>query len=82
MDGRGDLTALIGAAHLHADDGIGMPEDPATAKAGLGSGIVEALARQLPASVVLTHSRPGASISIVHRDAAVAAGEVTSPLAV
>ena len=33
------------------DTGIGMPEDAADAKPGLGTGIVEALARQLGATV-------------------------------
>ena len=49
-----------------SDDGIGIPTDPAAAKPGLGTGIVEALARQLDAKVVINDSGPGTKVSIVH----------------
>ena len=52
------------------DDGIGMPREPSAAKPGLGTGIVEALARQLRAEVLITASNPGTQVSIVHSHAA------------
>ena len=48
------------------DDGIGMPADHADAKPGLGTGIVEALSKQLGASVTVSDAKPGTMISIVH----------------
>jgi len=48
------------------DDGIGFPHDGAVIRPGLGTGIVEALARQLDASVTIHHDHPGTSVSIVH----------------
>ena len=48
------------------DDGVGMPTDAARTKPGLGTSIVEALARQLDASVRVSNARPGAKVSIVH----------------
>lgn len=50
-----------------SDNGIGMPEDMNEAKAGLGTNIVEALARRLEAEVVLADAGPGTTVSIVHR---------------
>ena len=49
------------------DTGIGMPQDRADAKPGLGTGIVEALARQLDAVVTVEASQPGTTVSIVHK---------------
>ncbi|MEJ0066593.1 MAG: sensor histidine kinase [Caulobacteraceae bacterium] len=57
-----------------ADNGIGMSPHAAP-KAGLGSSIVEALAKQLGARVEVADAGPGASISIVHTGAPVARGE-------
>ena len=51
-----------------SDDGIGIPTGPAAAKPGLGTGIVEALARQLDASVAVIDAEPGTRVSIVHRE--------------
>ena len=48
------------------DDGIGMPKDAASAKPGLGTGIVEALSRQLGARVGIKDARPGMAVSVVH----------------
>jgi two-component sensor histidine kinase len=48
------------------DDGVGMPPDPVDAKAGLGTSIVEALARQLKARVDVAPGHPGTTISIIH----------------
>ena len=47
------------------DDGLGMP-GAGSAKPGLGTGIVEALSRQLEASVDVTAAEPGTRVSIVH----------------
>ncbi|MEL1249281.1 sensor histidine kinase [Aurantiacibacter gilvus] len=51
------------------DDGVGMPRlgKPA-AVAGLGTNIVEALARQLQAKVIMADAEPGTRISIQHED--------------
>jgi two-component system, sensor histidine kinase PdtaS len=45
------------------DDGVGMP---AGAQAGLGTGIVEALAKHLDARVQIANARPGTTVSIIH----------------
>ncbi len=49
-----------------ADDGVGMPADPASAKPGLGTSLIEALAKQLHASVRIADAHPGVAASIVH----------------
>lgn len=48
------------------DDGIGMPAAPASAVAGLGSGIVRALTRQLGAEITIADAKPGTRVSISH----------------
>jgi two-component sensor histidine kinase len=48
------------------DNGVGMPLDAASAKPGLGTSIIEALAKQLDATVEIAGARPGTSVSIVH----------------
>ena len=48
------------------DNGIGMPGDPIDHKPGLGTGIVDALAKQLDATVTITDTNPGTSVGIVH----------------
>lgn len=55
-----------------ADDGIGMPDQQMAAKPGLGTGIVNALAAQLSASVALTDGNPGTSVQVTHLNAATA----------
>jgi len=50
-----------------SDDGVGRAENSnEKAHVGLGTSIVEALARQLSATVEISSSRPGAATSIVH----------------
>lgn len=49
-----------------ADDGVGMPRDAASATPGLGTSIVEALAKQLGARVQVVGGHPGTTVSIVH----------------
>ena len=50
-----------------ADDGIGIQGDHASGKPGLGTGIVNALAGQLAATVEVTDADPGCLVSIIHR---------------
>ena len=58
------------------DDGVGMPEDSAAAIPGLGTSIVESLAKQLRAQVSVTGARPGTTVSVTHTQiAAVDAAE-------
>jgi two-component system, sensor histidine kinase PdtaS len=47
------------------DNGVGMP-DESNLKPGLGSSIVQALARQLGAAVSVTDARPGTRVSVAH----------------
>jgi len=49
-----------------SDNGVGMPADPESAKAGLGTGIIEALAAQLDARVQVAGANPGTIVSIIH----------------
>jgi two-component system, sensor histidine kinase PdtaS len=56
----GDAWTLI-----IADNGVGMPKDAKDSKPGLGTGIVEALAGQLGATVTITDQAPGTKVSIV-----------------
>lgn len=48
------------------DDGVGMPGDQDSRTPGLGTSIVEALARQLQADVHVVDTSPGTAVSIVH----------------
>ena len=49
-----------------ADNGVGMPKDSASAKPGLGTSIVAALAQQLGARVQIADAKPGAAVSVIH----------------
>lgn len=51
------------------DDGVGMPSTAAAKAGGLGTSIVQALARQLQARVVVEPAKPGTRVSIVHQGA-------------
>uniref|UniRef100_UPI0035CC9210 sensor histidine kinase n=1 Tax=uncultured Sphingomonas sp. TaxID=158754 RepID=UPI0035CC9210 len=48
------------------DDGIGMPEHDVARKPGLGTGIVDALSKQLDAIVTVTATHPGTRVAITH----------------
>jgi two-component sensor histidine kinase len=48
-----------------ADNGLGLPGDHDRTQPGLGTGIVNALAAQLSATVVVTAGHPGTIVSIV-----------------
>ncbi len=65
-----------------ADNGVGMPRDAASATPGLGTSIVEALARQLHARVQVTGSHPGTTVSIVHSQISAVESDATAGQAV
>lgn len=48
------------------DNGSGMPVKPEEAKAGLGSSIIHALAKQLSAEVMVSDGHPGTHVKIIH----------------
>jgi two-component sensor histidine kinase len=48
------------------DDGVGMPSGREPVKPGLGTSIVEALAKQLGAKVSVVDKHPGTAVLIVH----------------
>lgn len=48
------------------DDGVGMPTDQSLIRTGLGTSIVQALAKQLQATVKLGSAAPGTRICIEH----------------
>jgi two-component sensor histidine kinase len=55
------------------DNGIGMPSGPDDGKPGLGTNIVEALAKRLDGEVQVVGADPGTAVSIVHEQAAAVA---------
>lgn len=59
-----------------SDDGVGMPASPQKAKAGLGTTIVEALAKQLHAAVTVSSANPGTQVTIRHSEAIALAMEL------
>jgi len=48
------------------DDGVCMPKGLAPAKAGLGTIIVQALAKQVGATVEVSDADPSTKVSLVH----------------
>ncbi|SON56385.1 Blue-light-activated histidine kinase 2 [Hartmannibacter diazotrophicus] len=50
------------------DDGIGMPVGDDAPKAGLGTGIVEALAKNLQGEIQLSDTDPGTAVTISHQE--------------
>ena len=50
-----------------SDNGVGMPAGQESAKPGLGTGIVDALSKQLDASVTVRQTNPGTRVEIRHR---------------
>jgi PAS domain S-box-containing protein len=63
------------------DDGVGMQSEPASAKAGLGTSIVQALSKQLRATVEVADAKPGTRVSVVHGEHA-SKSEAGAPTAV
>jgi two-component sensor histidine kinase len=59
-----------------ADDGVGLAGDHAPSKAGLGTGIVNALAGQLAATVAVTNANPGTLISVTHQSGSRSDGDL------
>jgi len=55
-----DWTLSVG------DDGVGMQHSNTEAKAGLGTSIIEALARKLDGQIKITDANPGTLVSISH----------------
>jgi two-component sensor histidine kinase len=53
-----------------SDDGIGMPTGSDRAKPGLGTGIVEALAKHIQSTIQVIDAKPGASVTLIHDAAA------------
>ena len=49
-----------------SDNGVGMPASSTGVKPGLGTNIVEALAKSLDSEVIVASASPGTRISIVH----------------
>lgn len=49
-----------------SDDGVGIAVDPERSKPGLGTGIVEAMAKQLDATFVQANANPGTTASVTH----------------
>jgi len=52
------------------DDGVGMPTGSEAPKAGLGTGIVEALTRNIRGRLELADAAPGTAVTIHHQSAA------------
>ena len=48
------------------DDGVGIGAGNGPGTPGLGTGIVDALAKQLGATVTNSNRRPGTTVSVVH----------------
>jgi len=65
-----------------SDNGVGMSEHGGSAKPGLGTSIVQALARQLQAQIDVTDAKPGTAVSITRtQSAADDSGAKVIPLA-
>lgn len=52
-----------------SDDGVGIPETGEDSQAGLGTRIVQALAKQLGAEITVKDTAPGTRVSLVHSTA-------------
>ncbi|MFN3473430.1 MAG: sensor histidine kinase [Blastomonas sp.] len=58
----GDWTLSV------SDDGIGMAGHPEDAQAGLGTRIIQALAKQLGAEISVEDAAPGTRVSLIHTE--------------
>jgi two-component sensor histidine kinase len=58
------------------DDGVGIQAGVLAARAGLGTSIVNALAKQLKAEVLVTDANPGTLVTILHDGAEAAPAEL------
>ncbi len=61
------------------DDGVGMPTDPALIRTGLGTSIVQALAKQLEACVEIAPGHPGTKVSVEHTQVALIGDRPAEP---
>jgi len=61
-----------------ADDGVGMSKQP-TSKAGLGTSIVQSLAKQLGATISVTGENPGTKVSIRHAHNPASTSQLVGP---
>ena len=52
-----------------ADNGVGMPAQPGAAKPGLGTSIIEALAKQLDSRITVSDRKPGTAVLLEHAQA-------------
>jgi two-component sensor histidine kinase len=64
-----------------SDDGVGMAGGAAVATPGLGTSIVEALAHQLQAKIVVSDAHPGTNVSIIFSKSAGGLDEPRGPAA-
>jgi two-component sensor histidine kinase len=53
-----------------SDDGVGMTAGAEKAKPGLGTGIIEALARQMKGVISVVDAKPGVAFTLIHDEAA------------
>jgi two-component sensor histidine kinase len=60
------------------DNGVGMPVDAKAAKSGLGTSIVQALAKQLNALVKVSSDNPGTNVSVTHTYVPVLVGQTAA----
>ena len=58
------------------DDGVGIQAGVLAARAGLGTSIINALAKQLKAEVLVTDANPGTLVTILHDGAEAASAEL------
>jgi len=76
---RVDYRSLDGGWTLSVgDDGVGMPTGQDAPKAGLGTGIVEALVRNLEAELQLSDEGPGTIVTITHAAGASSGARVST----
>ncbi len=61
-----------------ADNGVGMPMGPDEAKPGLGTNIVQALAKQLDADISVLDAMPGTAVVLAHAQRS-AGGVIVAP---
>jgi hypothetical protein len=62
LAGSGDSDVELSVT----DDGVGMPTDPAQVRTGLGTSIVQALAKQLDAELEIGAAHPGTRVVVAH----------------